>query len=218
MTQPDPNYHSRRKAQPICTGVLDYFPDALLAIAECSRAGNEQHSPGQPLHWAKDKSTDEPDALLRHLIGRGTLDTDGIGHSVKVAWRALALLQREIEAERIAGKTIYDDPDAQRPGEDAKAHRDRVNSPWSSAVAFENGPDRTPMIPTSLGKPMTAKSGGPSFSTAPAFASSNPTYQDLENYRRECRHDVDRNLPSYRRQYRDRDVSRQPDDFASDGL
>jgi hypothetical protein len=88
-----------RKGIPLCTGVLDYFPDALLAVAELSRIGNEQHSPGQPLHWAKEKSTDEPDALLRHLIDRGKLDTDGVRHSAKVAWRALALLQREIEAE-----------------------------------------------------------------------------------------------------------------------
>lgn len=89
-----------RKAIPLCTGLLDYFPDALLAVAELSRIGNDQHNPGQPLHWAKDKSTDEPDALLRHLIDRGAVDTDGVRHSAKVAWRALALLQREIEAER----------------------------------------------------------------------------------------------------------------------
>lgn len=88
-----------RKALPIASGVLDYFPDALLAVAEVSRVGNEQHNPGQPLHWAKEKSTDEADALLRHLIDRGTRDTDGMRHSAKVAWRALALLQRELDAE-----------------------------------------------------------------------------------------------------------------------
>lgn len=93
-----------RKAQPIVRGCLDYFPDALLAVAELSRIGNEQHNPGQPLHWAKEKSTDEADALLRHLIDRGTLDVDGVRHSAKIAWRALALLQREIEAERNNGK------------------------------------------------------------------------------------------------------------------
>lgn len=91
-----------RKALPITTGVLDYFPDALLAVAHCSKVGNDQHNPGQPLHWAKEKSTDEADALVRHLLERGTVDTDGVRHSAKVAWRALALLQREIEAERAA--------------------------------------------------------------------------------------------------------------------
>jgi hypothetical protein len=89
-----------RKALPLCTGVLDYFPDALLAVAHCSKVGNDQHNPGEPLHWAKEKSTDEADALVRHLLERGTLDTDGVRHSAKVAWRALALLQREIDAER----------------------------------------------------------------------------------------------------------------------
>lgn len=88
-----------RKALPIASGVLDYFPDALLAIAEVSRVGNEQHHPGEPLHWDKSKSTDEADALMRHLIDRGTVDTDGLRHTAKVAWRALALLQRELDAE-----------------------------------------------------------------------------------------------------------------------
>lgn len=90
----------KRKAQPICSGVLDYFPDALLAIAECSRIGNDQHHAGQTLHWDRSKSTDEADALLRHMIGRGSLDSDGVRHSAKVAWRALAMLQKEIELER----------------------------------------------------------------------------------------------------------------------
>lgn len=86
-----------RKGLPICTGVLDYFPLALAEVARTSKAGNDQHNPGQPLHWAKDKSTDHADCILRHLIDRGTVDTDGILHSAKVAWRALALLQTEIE-------------------------------------------------------------------------------------------------------------------------
>lgn len=89
-----------RKERPVFSGVVKYFPDALLEVAHVSFVGNEQHNPGQPLHWAKEKSTDEPDALMRHLIESGTRDTDGVRHSAKVAWRALALLQREIEAER----------------------------------------------------------------------------------------------------------------------
>jgi len=84
---------------PIVSGVLDYFPDAIAAVAECSRAGNEQHNPGTPLHWDRAKSGDEADALGRHLIERGTVDSDGIRHSAKLAWRALALLQKEIEGE-----------------------------------------------------------------------------------------------------------------------
>jgi len=89
-----------RKRMPIATGVLDYFPDALAAVAHCSHVGNEQHNPGSPLHWDRAKSTDEADALIRHFIERGTIDGDGVRHSAKVAWRALALLQKEIEADR----------------------------------------------------------------------------------------------------------------------
>jgi hypothetical protein len=87
----------KRKATPVFSGVLKYFPDALQAVAQCSRAGNEQHNPGSDLHWDRSKSGDELDALTRHLIDAGTLDTDGIRHSTKVAWRALANLQKEIE-------------------------------------------------------------------------------------------------------------------------
>lgn len=88
-----------RKQYPIARGVLDYFPDALAEVAHVSLKANEQHNPGEPLHWAKEKSTDEADALVRHLLQRGTFDTDGLRHTAKVAWRALALLQRELEAE-----------------------------------------------------------------------------------------------------------------------
>lgn len=91
-----------RKQRPLFSGVLSYFPDALLEVAHTSWVGNDQHNPGQPLHWAKEKSTDETDALLRHLRDRAAgevYDSDGVRHLGKVAWRALAALQRELEAE-----------------------------------------------------------------------------------------------------------------------
>ena len=87
-----------RKTYPVATGVLSYFPLAIMAVAHVSYLGNEQHHPGQPLHWDRTKSTDEADALMRHFLARGTLDTDGAPHSAKVAWRALALLEKELEA------------------------------------------------------------------------------------------------------------------------
>ena len=90
----------RRKATPIASGVIDYFPDALAEVARCSYVGNEQHNPGKPLHWDRAKSTDEADCLIRHFIERGTIDSDGVRHSGKMAWRALAYLQKEIERER----------------------------------------------------------------------------------------------------------------------
>lgn len=86
-----------RKAVPLYSGLLRYFPDALAAVAALSKKGNDQHNPGKPLHWDRSKSGDEHDALMRHLIEAGRIDTDGIRHSAKVAWRALAALQKEIE-------------------------------------------------------------------------------------------------------------------------
>jgi len=86
-----------RKATPIFTGVLMYFPDAIKAVAQCSMAGNNQHHADKPLHWDRSKSGDELDALSRHLMDAGTFDDDGIRHSAKVAWRALANLQKELE-------------------------------------------------------------------------------------------------------------------------
>lgn len=86
-----------RKQTPIFSGVLRYFPLALADVARCSFVGNEQHNPGTPLHWDRAKSGDELDALVRHLMDAGTIDTDGIRHSTKVAWRALANLQKELE-------------------------------------------------------------------------------------------------------------------------
>jgi len=95
-----PTTAEERKQFPVASGFLDYFPDAIVAVAHLSWKGNQQHNPGLPLHWARDKSTDEADTLMRHFLQRGTLDTDGIAHSVKLAWRAMALLQKELEAEK----------------------------------------------------------------------------------------------------------------------
>jgi hypothetical protein len=97
-----PKDYDARKAIPIATGVLDYFPDALAEVAKCSVVGNEQHSPGEPLHWARGKSMDQANTLIRHFLERGETDSDGVRHSAKVAWRALALLQLEIEAAQAA--------------------------------------------------------------------------------------------------------------------
>lgn len=89
----------KRKQRPITRGVLDYFPDAIAEVAYVSFVGNEQHNPGQPLHWSRSKSSDHADCLGRHLLERGKVDNDGVRHSAKLAWRALALLQLELEAQ-----------------------------------------------------------------------------------------------------------------------
>ncbi|MGI9556479.1 MAG: dATP/dGTP diphosphohydrolase domain-containing protein, partial [Solirubrobacterales bacterium] len=93
-----PTGAAARKSVPMAIGLLDYFPGALAEVARCSRVANEHHNPGEPVHWARGKSTDHADCILRHLVDRGTVDDDGVLHSAKVAWRALALLQEELEA------------------------------------------------------------------------------------------------------------------------
>lgn len=142
-----------RKAIPLATGLLDYFPKALLAVAELSRIGNDQHNPGQPLHWAREKSTDHADCIMRHMVDRGQLDTDGVLHDAKVAWRALAQLELAIEALAIAQvKEAYYKPGGitravYRLGEDGykwllpdrRSDTDRRARPWTSAGAEKNG-------------------------------------------------------------------------------
>lgn len=98
-TQPPllPTDAAERKAIPLATGCLDYFPAALAEVAKISKKGNDQHNPGQPLHWARGKSMDHADTMIRHFMERGTVDVDGTRHSAKMVWRALALLQEELE-------------------------------------------------------------------------------------------------------------------------
>ena len=90
-------HKANRKNFPIYTGVVKYFPDALAEVSNISRIGNEQHHPGEPLHWDKSKSTDHLDALMRHLLEADEFDNDGALHLAKVAWRALAALQTKLE-------------------------------------------------------------------------------------------------------------------------
>lgn len=109
-----PTDSKERKATPLCTGVLDYFPDALAAVARLSKFGNDKHNPGQPMHWSRGKSSDHADCIVRHLVDRGKVDAEsGMSHTVEVAWRALALLQEEIDegkVENLPRGARYDEP------------------------------------------------------------------------------------------------------------
>jgi len=92
----------QRKERPVFSGVIKYFPDALLAVANVSWIGNEQHNKGEPLHWAREKSSDQLDAALRHLTdyAKGIkYDDDGASHLGKAAWRVMAQLQLDLEEE-----------------------------------------------------------------------------------------------------------------------
>jgi len=98
---PLPTGSAERKTYPLYRGLFLYFPRALAAVAHHSWVGNEQHHPGTPLHWDRSKSSDEEDALLRHVLE---------GEWEAVAWRALAKLEKVLE-ERAAHASA----EAQKP-------------------------------------------------------------------------------------------------------
>lgn len=96
-----------RKRFPVAEGCGAYFPDALLCVAFVSMVGNDKHNPGEPLHWAKEKSTDEKDCEWRHMLDAlrglppdpGLEELGDLGHLASKAWRALADLQRACDAK-----------------------------------------------------------------------------------------------------------------------
>lgn len=108
---PLPTQSEIRKTIPLASGCFDYFTSALAEVARLSWAGNQKHNTGEPLHDARSKSTDDADCLLRHFADRGKMDTiawldeEGVEktmqvrHSAAVAWRALRILQKELEAD-----------------------------------------------------------------------------------------------------------------------
>lgn len=87
-----------RKEAPLFRGLLGYFPAALFFVAKHSYESDKKHNPQstEGPTWARGKSSDHADCVLRHLI-----DAQGperLYHLTAVAWRALALLQEELEA------------------------------------------------------------------------------------------------------------------------
>lgn len=135
-----------RKQRPVYSGVLAYFPDALQAVAQVSWMGNAQHNPGEPLHWARHKSTDQLDAATRHLIDHAkgiTVDTDGGYHLAKAAWRVLAELQLVLEEEARVRREV-----ARQANQVASAHvqlLDDAEELWKSLLA--EGPLPVPPVP-----------------------------------------------------------------------
>lgn len=94
MTLPEDN--DERKDIPVYSGFIAYFPNAIAAVAAHSKRCNDQHNPGEPLHWAKEKSKKELDSLCRHMLDG--VDGD-IGHATAMAWRAMANLERKLTGQ-----------------------------------------------------------------------------------------------------------------------
>lgn len=98
-----PEGDKERKEINLYDFMFQYFPDAWYAVAMVAVIGNLQHNPGQPMHWAREKSKDQMNSGFRHLFdyGKGTkLDVDGRPHLAKTIWRFMAQLQLDIEEER----------------------------------------------------------------------------------------------------------------------
>jgi len=100
---------AQRKECAVARGLFSYFPDALAAVARHSFLSNEKHNPGQPVHWAREKSTDQADCVGRHSIAIAAdpdaLD-DGQPEVICRAWRALAELQLWIEGKVARGEKV----------------------------------------------------------------------------------------------------------------
>jgi hypothetical protein len=98
---PTPAADADRKAIPVWTGCVRYFPSALLEVAKVSKAGNDQHNPGQPLHWAQGKSTNQTDTCMRHQLDADACEgtPEEIPHLAQAAWRLLARLQLACQRE-----------------------------------------------------------------------------------------------------------------------
>jgi hypothetical protein len=96
-----PTDSEERKQIPLFSGVLNYFPLALAAVARVSKRGNDKHNPGQAIHWARGKSMDHADCIARHLLDIETINAQGeYEDAMALAWRALAKLQ-EFEEQRL---------------------------------------------------------------------------------------------------------------------
>lgn len=85
------------KDTPLHTVLFGMFPNAMKALARHSKFGSDKHNPGEPLHWAFDKSTAHAECLCSHLAQAATVDPEtGESHTVAAFWRAAALLETEL--------------------------------------------------------------------------------------------------------------------------
>lgn len=136
-----PTESDERKKLPVATGVVDYFPDALVALAELSRIGNDKHNPGMPLHWSRGKSDDHPDALMRHFIERGKFffeNGHAVRHSIAVLWRAFAIAQLELEKAAIDAAEENAWRLGQREVHAPPTTMDQMQSKWRQGDAVRN--------------------------------------------------------------------------------
>ena len=111
-----PTDYDERKALPLYTFLLEYFPLAFLEVVRVAVDGDKQHqNDGKKIRWAREKSTDQLNTAMRHQFDYGMgarYDVDGRAHLGKAIWRLMAQLQLDEERARglHCGCTINDVP------------------------------------------------------------------------------------------------------------
>lgn len=100
-----PQGDKERKDAPMFRGLLGYFPAALFGVAAHSLESDRKHNgvTDDAPYWARGKSTDHADTIVRHLTdaGGGFIDeADTEYHLRSAAWRSLALYQEWLEKYR----------------------------------------------------------------------------------------------------------------------
>lgn len=132
-----PEGDQERKDAPMFRGLAGYFPAALFEVAAHSLESDRKHNPGNPdgPNWAKGKSSDHEDCIMRHLIDAGPRRSalralpawllavlpgsnarDARRYHLRcLAWRALALLQEDCEATGAADGPSCVRPDVVQP-------------------------------------------------------------------------------------------------------
>ena len=81
------------------TLLFEYFPHALLAVAEVSEVGSKKYGEGGPTTWKDFPVATYQDAKGRHMLkdAAGDVTSDdgeGITHAAQEAWNALAVLEK----------------------------------------------------------------------------------------------------------------------------
>lgn len=89
----------KREDYPLFDVLVGYFPAAMCELARWTKVGNEQHNPGEELHWAREKSTDHRNKILRHLMDYDQKESNGFYEAIPMLWRCAALVQELLEKD-----------------------------------------------------------------------------------------------------------------------
>lgn len=102
-----PTDAKERKALPLWTFLMEYFPLTFVELVRIAVAGDKQHLNNDgsgKIRWAREKSTDQLNTAMRHQFDYGCgvkRDTDGRSHLGKAIWRLCAQSEIDLEAEAV---------------------------------------------------------------------------------------------------------------------